>query len=125
MNNFRILFCFLLFTLAFISCEKPPGEGGSASVMGRIWIKDYPTLQEYAGYDEYVYIVYGDEVSYGDRVRTTYDGRFKFSYLRKGKYKIYAYSMALTSLQDSAVIRSFEITDRKEKADLGDILLFK
>ena len=96
MNNFRILFCFLLFTLAFISCEKPPGEGGSASVMGRIWIKDYPTLQEYAGYDEYVYIVYGDEVSYGDRVRTTYDGRFKFSYLRKGKYKIYAYSMALT-----------------------------
>ena len=119
-----LLLPILLFT--FFSCKKPPGEGGSSSIQGRIWVKDYPAMLEWAGYDEYVYIIYGDEISYGQRLRSTYDGRFEFSYLRKGKYKIYAYSFNPSSpLVDSAVVKEIEITGRKQKIDLGDITIYK
>ena len=82
-------------------------------------------MVEYSGYDEYVYIIYGDEVSYGDRIRSSYDGQFEFKYLRKGKYRIYTYSMALASLQDSAVIRDVEITKNGQSIDLSNVIIYK
>ena len=42
--------------------------------------------------DNYVYIIYGGDESYGDRVKTSYDGTYEFKYLREGNYKIYVYS---------------------------------
>jgi hypothetical protein len=123
-KNFAFLIIILIFTL--YGCKKPPGEGGSASINGRIWVKDYPAMLEWAGYDEYVYIIYGDEISYGDRIRSTFDGRFEFNFLRKGKYKIYSYSFNPSApLVDSAVIKEIEITGRKQKIDLGDIVIYK
>ncbi|MFN6037429.1 MAG: hypothetical protein ACK452_03095 [Bacteroidota bacterium] len=120
-----LFFCFLAILIFPFSCKKQAGPGGKSSVTGRIWVKDFPTMVEYAGYDEYVYIIYGDDISYGDRIRSTYDGRFEFKYLRKGKYKIYAYSMALASLQDSAVVREFEITKNGEAVDLSNVMIYK
>lgn len=111
--------------LFFNSCKKPAGSGGNSSIKGRLWVKDFPTMVEYSGYDEYVYIIYGDEVSYGDRIRSSYDGQFEFKYLRKGKYKIYTYSMALASLQDSAVIRDVEITKNGQSIDLSNVIIYK
>ena len=120
-----LFFCIVVILTFIFSCKKQAGPGGKSSVTGRIWIKDFPTMVEYAGYDEYVYIIYGDDISYGDRIRSTYDGRFEFKYLRKGKYKIYAYSMALASLQDSAVVREFEITKNGETIDLSNVMIYK
>jgi hypothetical protein len=119
-------FIFLALLTLLSSCEKPPGEGGAASIQGRIWVKDYPAMLEWAGNDEYVYIIYGDDISYGDRIRSTYDGRFEFNFLRKGKYKVYAYSFNPASpLTDSAVVKEIEITGRKQNLDLGDVVIYK
>jgi hypothetical protein len=113
----------LIFVLSVVlfsgvtSCKKPAGSGGNSSIHGKVWAKDYPTLEEYASVDHDVYIIYGDDLSYGDRVRTNYDGIFEFKYLRKGKYKIYCYSKALNSLQDSAVFVDVEITSNKQEVE--------
>ena len=39
-----------------------------------------------------VYIVFGDEDFYADEIRTDYEGKFKFSYLYPGDYRLYTYS---------------------------------
>ena len=125
-KSFPLVIAIVCILIVFITaCKKPAGVGGKSAIKGRIWVKDYPTLAEYAGADEYVYIIYGDDVSYGDRIRSSYDGQFEFKYLRKGKYKIYTYSMALKSLQDSAVIREVEITDNGETLDLSNVVIYK
>ncbi len=57
---------------------------------------------------EDVYIMYGDEPIYGDKMETGYDGFYRFRYLTKGMYKIYAYS-TMTNSQKIAVIDSVSV----------------
>ena len=87
----------LLFVVNLISCKKEAGEGGTSTIKGKIWVEDWNnafTIKngEYAGYDQDVYILYGDAVSYSEKTKANYNGEFEFKYLRKGKYKIYVYS---------------------------------
>lgn len=119
-------------TFLISSCEKPAGEGGKASVYGKIWVQEwnnsYTVLNgEHAGMDEDVYIIYGDDVNYGDKQTTNYNGEFEFKYLRKGKYKVFIYSRfrALNKSGDSTVVKEIEIKDTKEKIDLGQLLIYK
>jgi hypothetical protein len=56
---------FVLISLSFFSCKKQPGEGGFASIEGKVYAKDYDdsyTLltAEYYIPSETVYIIYGD-----------------------------------------------------------------
>jgi hypothetical protein len=120
----KVLVTFL-FISSVVSCKKPEGTGGNSSIKGNIWVKDYPTMVEYAGGDQDVYIIYGDDISYGDRVKATYDGNFEFKYLRKGNYKIYVYSESLASLNDSAVVVSATITEKKQTVDVSRITIYK
>lgn len=113
-------------------CEKPEGEGGLATIRGRVLVKDYDktyTILEdtYYAQDEDVFIIYGDEKSVGDRVRTTYDGWFEFPWLRPGTYQVYAYSKdsTLQTLAKIPVIREVEITDRKQIVEVEEIVIFK
>lgn len=112
---------FVLSVLLFwgiTSCKKTAGSGGNSSIHGKVWAKDYPTLAEYPATEKDVYIIYGDDLSYGDRVRTNYDGVFEFKYLRKGKYKVYTYSKKITNQQlDSAVVVEVEITSSKQEIE--------
>jgi len=115
-----------LFVLTMISCEKDAGEGGNSSIYGKVWVRDYNvnfTILQYTyfGPDEDVYIIYGNNKTYGDRVKTSYDGTYEFKYLRPGKYKIYVYSKDST-MQTSAllpVIKEVEITDDKQEVFAG------
>ncbi len=93
----KINFLLAVLTLGIGACKKEAGEGGDSSVKGKILVKDYNSSftsknGEYDGADEDVYIIYGDDVSFGDRERASYNGMYEFKYLRPGKYKIYAYS---------------------------------
>lgn len=114
----QIAFIFLI-SVFFLACKKPAGEGGSSVIRGKIWVKDYPGPSEYGGMEEDVYIIYGDEASYGDRVKTNYDGTFEFKYLRKGKYTVYVYSDDITGTIPSAkeVIKQ-EVTIDKNKQEI-------
>ncbi len=88
----------LMLTFA-TGCEKEPGEGGRSSISGRIIEQEMSAplqnemVREYPLVDERVYIIYGDSTKvYDDNMRTDFNGRFKFSYLRKGTYTIFVYT---------------------------------
>lgn len=123
----RLLFvASVISVFVFSSCEKDAGEGGNSSITGYVHVTDYNATflvvqGEYPGADEYVYIIYGNDVSYGERIRTTYDGRFEFKYLREGKYTIYTYSEDTTLSGQSVVSVQAEITDKKQTVDIGRI----
>jgi hypothetical protein len=134
---------FILFLSIFLlGCKKDPGEGGLASITGKLLIREYngncSDLQyEYYAVDEPVYIIAGDEPSYFERVRTGPDGTFWFQYLRKGKYTVYALTEDCRFNSESgdvemiegntpeAVEVMVEITERKEELVMNDIIVFR
>ena len=122
----------LITTVIFISCKKPPGEGGNSSIKGMLWVEDWNsgfTIKngEYAGYDQDVYIIYGDEVSYSDKTKANYNGEFEFKYLRKGKYTVYVYSKDKTLQSKSgyiSVVKEVEITAKKQTINIDQITIY-
>ncbi len=132
MKKYFIL-CFVLVVLSIVSCKKEAGEGGNSSIRGSVWVKDfnsaYIVTHEYAGADEYVYIIYGNDISYSERIRTSYDGSFEFKYLQKGNYKIYTYSQDSANIINSsgnfAIVKDVEITENKQVVEVPKITIFK
>ncbi len=107
----------ILLPLLFTACTNGPGPGGKASIEGVVkgtrYLNNCTTnAGTFLAEDEDVYIIYGDDPSYGDRVKTGPGGVFYFQYLRPGKYTIYAYSTKCTVAQKEAVIMEVEITDK-------------
>jgi hypothetical protein len=130
-KNVSAVIVFIIFIVC--GCKKEAGEGGNSTIYGSVWTKLYNTeftamLSEYAGSDEWVYIVYGDDKSYGNRIQTNYKGEYEFKYLRPGKYTIYVYSRDSTMQSPSgetAVIKKVEITKRKQSIEAPLITIFK
>jgi hypothetical protein len=127
----RGLFAGIILLLITASCEKDPGEGGNASIYGKVTVRDYNSdftylKEEYPGRDVDVFIIYGDDKSVSDRVRTSYDGVFEFKYLRKGTYTIFAYSKDSTLMTNSVVpvIEEVTIEDNKSEVEAPDIIIF-
>jgi hypothetical protein len=130
----KTLGIFIILGLALLtgSCKKPAGEGGNSSIKGSVWVQDYnkslTIIQyEYTGVDVEVYIIYGDDTTYGEKVNTNGDGEFEFKYLRKGNYKIYAISNErIGNTNDSkevAVIVDASISNKKQVVDVGQIVI--
>lgn len=122
-----------LFLLVFpMACAKTEGEGGLATIRGRVLVKEYNSTftvlqEEYYVGDEDVFIIYGDGKRVDDRERTTFDGWFEFRYLRPGNYTVYAYSKDST-LQTNAkipVIREVTINGRKDVVEVEELVIFK
>lgn len=86
--------------VAWISgCELGPGEGGRSTITGKVHLEEYNSagslIKAYYVADERVYIIYGDGDTYHDEFRTSFDGSYRFDFLRKGDYRIFAYSECL------------------------------
>ena len=126
----RALFTIII-AILFIQCEKEPGEGGQASIQGKIFVQEYNAgctvlSSEYYVVDEEVYIIAGDDPSYFERVRTGPDGTYWFPYLRKGKYTVYAISDDCNNPgQDTTVQMEVEIDSRKQELVLPDMVIIK
>jgi hypothetical protein len=129
-----IIIGFSIMSMVISSCEKPEGEGGDATIRGSVWVEDWDSnfnllKFEFAGADEEVYIIYGDDISYGDKVNTNYLGQYEFKYLREGKYKIYVYSekkQTVDSPSDiESVIAEVEITSRKQTVIVDTLTIKK
>ncbi len=119
-----IIFLPILLVLFTLSCQKEAGEGGDSSIHGYVHVTDYNAsfnyIQgEYDGVDLDVYIIYGDDISYGNKTKSGPDGKFEFKYLRKGSYKIYTYSQDSTLSGIAVVSKDIEITEKKESVDAG------
>lgn len=123
----------LIIIVMVSSCKKPAGEGGKSSIKGSLWVEDWNssfTIKngEYAAYDEDVYIIYGDDVSYSDKTKSNYNGEYEFKYLRKGKYKIYVYSKDRTLTSPSgevSIVKEVEITEKKGAKAVDQIVIYK
>lgn len=118
--------------LFFCACEKEAGGGGTSSVFGKVYVKDYNSTytvlqEEYYAPKEDVYIIYGDDRTYSEHVETNYDGTFEFKFLRKGTYHIYVYSedSTLQSSAKYAVIRDVEITKNGEDVEVPTMVIYK
>ena len=116
-----------------LSCKKEPGEGGFASIEGKVYIKNYDAYfsilsSQYYQPGETVYIIYGDQTEVGNTVKTSYDGSFKFNYLRKGKYKVYVIGedSSITN-RSNPKIEMVEVTisGKKDKKNIGDLVILK
>jgi hypothetical protein len=132
MKKLLLIIMPLIFAVMISSCSKEPGVGGNASIHGKVYAKYYNKTflvlygEGYAA-DKEVYIIYGEDLTYGDKVNTSYDGSYEFKYLRKGKYKVVTYSKDSTLTIPSgtyAVIEEGEITDNKENLELPDLKIF-
>ena len=130
-RNFKIIIYLLMSFI--ISCKKEAGEGGSSSISGKVYVKNYNANftklnKEYYSSNESVYIIYGNELSYGNNIKTSYDGVYEFKFLRKGNYKLFTYSKdsSLKSASGTiAVIAKIEIKDNNEIVKVPDLVIFK
>ena len=118
--------------LLLASCEKEAGPGGKSTLYGRVKVNDYNSaftvLQEtYYGPGIWVYLIYGNDRNYSERVQTGPDGLYEFKYLRKGSYRLYALSKdsTLTTNAMVPVILEAEVTSSgKAEIELPDIIIF-
>lgn len=123
----------LILGLFLSACEKGPGEGGSSSITGKVVVRQYNAnfttlIEQHYATDEDVFIVYGDDITYSDKTSTHYDGTFRFNYLRKGEYTIYAYSedsANYPSQREIPVIKTVKITDNNQEVVVPDIIILK
>lgn len=127
------LFLLIVLSTLVFSCAKEAGDGGNSTLFGKITAYDYNAeFTElkgiYPAADEDVYLIYGEDRSYTQRVRTNYEGVYEFKYLRPGDYTIYAYSKDSTLTLPSglyAVIRNVTITDNKQTVEVEDMKVFR
>lgn len=127
-----------LFFLIFNSCKKDEGEGGKATIKGKIITKEYEyvggtnpwkLVDEYNATDERVYIIYGDNTIFDDDTRTHYDGNYQFKWLRKGSYRIFSYSEDTSDTYRPPNLEPVEveiaISTNKEEVTAADIVIVK
>lgn len=135
----NLIYFALSLVVVLTSCKKEPGEGGRASISGRVMVEkrlvlSNPEIVQYTApaADAEVYIIYGDGPGPDDRIRTNYDGEFEFPFLRVGDYEVYVYSADTSdsavngqSPEDMVVRKTVTIGDRKEDVDLGDLWIYE
>lgn len=115
-------------------CMPDPGLGGMATVTGVVMVEDWNSTftninSVYPGMREDVFLVFGDEPTFGEDVETHFDGTFRFQYLYPGKYTIYAYSDRLATPGNTStrepVKLTFEITDKRQMLTLDTLVIRK
>jgi hypothetical protein len=118
------------------SCQKGPGEGGKSKITGKVNTENYNTLNnmsdtyvlksEYPATDKDVYLVFGDDISYGMKTKTNPDGQFEFDYMRAGDYTIYVESKDTTRTSISGITTMHKTISlgKKETGDAGTIVIY-
>ena len=123
--------------LFFISCEKKAGEGGTSTIKGRVKVMDYDynsftgqwdLKSEYYAPEEDVYIIYGNDDIYNDDFKTDPEGYYRFQWLKKGTYTLFAYSedtSGTVKAGEFAVSVQAEITKNNQTFEAPEIVIIK
>jgi hypothetical protein len=117
MKNILVIF---VVGLLFVSCSKSPGEGGTATISGKVeavYVQEgsFDTIEVKGLPDARVYIVYGTGNTQDDDTRTSPDGSFKFEYLNPGDYSVYAYSESLIEPSElSEVVKAVSVNSSQD-----------
>lgn len=113
------------------SCEEEPGPGGRASITGKVLVQDFNgncTIlnEEYYAPDEEVHIIYGDDPSYSERIRTGPGGVYWFPYLKTGRYTVYAISENCSAPGGLEIVQQeVEIDEKRQQVTLSDIIVMR
>ncbi len=131
MKKRHLILLFTMIFLIFSSCKKIEGPGGSSTIKGVIHAEVYDAggnlLYDYDVAKEDVFIIYGDEEStYDDKMKTSFDGSFKFEFLEKGNYQVFVHEKD-NNVPGGKVVKllNVEITKKKSTVDLGTIIIKK
>lgn len=126
---------FALYLVFLTACEKDPGEGGTATITGKIKIQDVNGAGEFQGdpYDAQkrnVYIIYGEGTIDDDDTKTGLDGSYEFNYLHKGRYIVYVYSDCDDELPEcptgeKPLFDTIQITQKGETYEIPTITVFE
>lgn len=133
MNKTYSVFLLILLTGVFFSCSKEAGDGGNSTIYGKIiaynYNAEFTNLKGiYPAADEDVYLIYGEDHSSSQRVKSNYNGVYEFKYLRPGNYTIYAYSKDSTLTLASGiypVIKKVTITEKRQTVEADDMKIFR
>jgi len=125
---FGIIILLALFTT---SCRKGEGKGGKATITGKVFVHYYNQVgssiqKSYYARDEDVFIVYGDNTFYDDKVATHYDGSYQFDYLMPGNYTVFTYSKDVDGSADNSkivVLEEVTISEKNETVVLEDFVI--
>jgi hypothetical protein len=117
--------------ILMISSEKVEGTGGTSTITGKVKVREYNgnftyLIGEYYAGDEDVYIIYGNDSVYSDKFTTSYDGTYRFEYLREGKYKVFAYSLDSAAYpldKKTEVMKEVTITEKDQVVQVEDIII--
>jgi len=134
MNKY-LPFIIIILTIGISACKKEAGIGGTSSIRGKVYTYDYNDnytfkTTDYYAPEEDVYIIYGDDITYGERIKTNYDGSYEFKYLREGKYKVYSYSKDSTGAYNLKanpkaakipIIKEVEISSKRQTVSVSNI----
>ena len=104
------IFRFFWFITGFFlltSCNTDEGYGGSARIEGRVFVVMHDAdnfvidkngnpaalkADTVVAREADIYIIFGNESYYSERMRTGDEGQYMFKYLNPGNYSVYAYS---------------------------------
>ncbi len=121
--------------LALAACTPQAGDGGVASLTGKVEVERRAVISNpagavtYPGADVDVFITYGDRVGPDDKVTTNFDGEFAFYGLMPGTYTVYVYSEdtlpQIPQAPDIAIVQEVDIEGRRDAVDVGTIRIFK
>ncbi|MDR0683256.1 MAG: hypothetical protein LBG15_15660 [Dysgonamonadaceae bacterium] len=122
----KIYSYFLLLFLIFVlhsSCNKDEGLGGTSSLEGYVYkVEHYDDhfsfrTDTFPAVKEDVYLIFGDNDDYfGDDVDTDQNGFYRFDYLRKGNYRVYAVSDYADGRKE-AITKKVKVSGNINKAD--------
>lgn len=111
----------------FYSCKPDEGLGGKAEITGKILLQRYckadaSLIDEIPFVDQDVYLVFGSDPSYGDKVKTSYDGTFMFRYLQPGDYTLYYFCDSILAggeLKNTVRTQKFSVSKGSENVNIG------
>jgi hypothetical protein len=108
--------------LVFAACNKDEGLGGSSSLEGYVytiehWDDNFSFQTDtFPSLDTDVFLEFGDDLRVGERMRTGREGYYRFDYLRKGNYTVYALS-EFPGKEKRAVAKKVKVSGDLSKAD--------
>ena len=122
-----LLMLTLALTVAIIasSCKKEVGEGGTATITGKVFgydinANDIITDSAYVG-GVRVYLSYGDNLWPDEDAWTSYSGDYAFQGLQKGEYRVFVYSQCNSCPFNQEVkVQYIEITSNGQTVVLPD-----
>lgn len=127
----QVIFLLSLSLILLAGCEKDEGVGGTSKIVGTLIEKTYSEdfsrlYQTRPAIDEDVFIVYGDDLTIGEKIATNYNGQFEFPFLREGDYTLFYLSESLDhpGEGDMEVLHQVSLS-KGQTIDLGELIQIK